>query len=188
MYHTEGFINPYTFDAKEHIIMLALEIKGQAWYLWCVTKEAIAETEALKQVLSFWLQQTLLTKGCKSEAGTQRELNRLGSYLQKGRSYGEAIEDVALFMYYCGRFYRWDSDMYGNNGKNSVNEHKKIYREITNGIYAYVSEDRLWEQYDERNVQSDALANEWELDLLEFCSLGKIKEGFFFIWEDNNDF
>ena len=55
MYHTEGFVNKYTMDFGKHIVMLSLEEGGGSWYVWCVVKKAIVDTDWLRQVLSFWL-------------------------------------------------------------------------------------------------------------------------------------
>ncbi len=185
MYHTEGFVNKYTINAEEHIIVLTLEIKGRPWYLWCVIKEAVATTKSLEQVLSFWLKQTLLTNGCTSRAATQRELNRLGSYLQKEKCEKTTVGNIALFMYYQGQFYQWDSELWsGKIYAECVKVNQKQYREIARGIYAYISVETLWEQCEICDFKWDALANEWERCLLEACILGKIEQGFFMIWED----
>lgn len=191
MYHTEGFVNKYTMNMDEHIIMLALEEQGRPWYLWCVVKKAVANTEVLRQVLSFWLKQTLLTKGCKGRVSTQRELNRLGGYLQNMECANGVLEDVQLFMYYQGEFYGWDSTSLTGICFSDDEEGKKEqqYKEIASGVYGYVSEDTLWEQYCCRdnkggNLEAEKLANEWELSLLKACSTGDIQEGFFLIWED----
>lgn len=194
MYHTEGFVNRHTIDIEKHIIMLALEQEGRPWYLWCVIKETVAKIEVLKQVLSFWLQQTLLTKGCNSQTSAQRELNRLGGYLQNMDQGKLMLDDIELFMYYQGHFYQWNSEMWcGDESVKTVHTDSKLYREIAKGVYGYVSEDELWTQYlcsndESANIDPETLANAWELSLLESCSLGNIEHGFFLIWEDRGVF
>lgn len=188
MYHTEGFVNKRAMNAEKHIVMLALEEDGRPWYLWCVMKESIVKTELIRQVLSFWLQQTLLTKGCSRPGSVQRELNRLGGYLQKMDKGAAETDDVELFMYYQGRLYQWDM----NNGY-GMREKMKGYGEITKGVYGYVSEEELWSRYmcDKKgraNMNPEALANAWELSLLEACSTGEIEHGFFLVWEDKSAF
>ena len=190
MYHTEGFVNRHTINTEKHIIMLALEQEGRAWYLWCVVKEGVAKIEELKQLLSFWLQQTLLTKGCNAPASAQRELNRLGGYLQNMDRDKFATDDIELFMYYQGRFYQWDGNGLSENCycDYCTEDAMKKYREISTGIYGYVSEETLWTQYlcdnDKPAIEPEALANFWELSLLESCNIGEIEHGFFLIWED----
>jgi len=191
MYHTEGFVNKHTINAEKHIIMLALEEEGRPWYLWCVVKEAIVPIEFFKQVLSFWLQQTLLTKGCNVPTSAQRELNRLGGYLRNMDGVELRFDEMELFMYYKGRFYHWNSEMWSDG--NEVVHMPKTYWEISKGIYGYVSEEELRTQYQCRDVNTvntrlEELANAWELSLVELCSLGKIEHGFFLIWEDKGAF
>lgn len=195
MYHTEGFVNRHTIGSEKHIIMLVLEQDGRLWYLWCVIKKGVAKADVLKQVLSFWLQQTLLTKGCKAPTSVQRELNRLGGYLQNMDQSKIAVDDMEMFMYYQGRFYQWDSNGLSGNGycDYDTEDGRKRYREIAKGVYGYVSEDGLWEQDCWSNAvrekdEIEALANSWELALLESCSLGEIEQGFFLIWEDKGVF
>lgn len=189
MYHTEGFVNKYTIDIKRHIIMLTLEQHSRPWYVWCVMRKAIAETELLQQELSFWLQQTLLINGICNIRYAQRELNRLGGYLQNRDSLKVKRKDIHLFMYYQGGFYSWDSDsVLRQNGKSN----RKLYREISQGVYGYVSEEALWEHYDkhcgEDSFRVEELANEWEMSLIEACGNGELEDAFFLIWEDTVDF
>ena len=185
MYHTEGFVNKYTMDFGKHIVMLSLEQAGCAWYVWCVVKKPVAEREWLRQVLSFWLQQTLLTNGICDVKYAQRELNRLGGYLQNMSSSKVPIEDIRLFMYYKGAFYRWESESLARQNPPC---NSNLYREISEGIYGYVSEESLWEQYercqDADGMKAEELANAWELSLLKACGDGKVEDGFFLIWED----
>ena len=185
MYHTEGFVNKYTMDFGKHIVMLSLEEGGCPWYVWCVVKKAVVDKEWLRQVLSFWLQQTLLTNGICEVKYAQRELNRLGGYLQNVDPVKVQMDDVQLFMYYRGAFYRWESDYVV---KNRSVQGANLHREISEGMYGYVSEEGLWEQYEKQpfgeKVQAEELANHWETSLMEACSKGEVEEGFFFIWED----
>ena len=189
MYHTEGFVNKHTINMKEHIIMLALEEKGCPWYLWCVLKKTIADTDVLKQVLSFWLRHTLLTNGCSNETSAQRELNRLGGYLQNLEASKMDIEDVRLFMYYQGKLYGWENES-AFRGESA--QDRTTYRKISEGIYGFVSEEGLWEDYNKHRkkeyIKVEELANMWEMSLVEACSNGIVEDGFFFIWEDTVDF
>ena len=180
MYHTEGFVNKYTIDSKKHIITLALKKDGRSWYVWCIIKKAVVETNMFRQVLSFWLQQTLLTRGNQSIAYVQRELNRLGGYLQNMKSSHIELQNVELLMFYEGEFYHWDDEDIGLK--------KGVYKELSKGFYGYVSEEGLWNVYrgDEESVEETA--NRMELSLLEACQNGETEEGFFLIWEDDGAF
>lgn len=184
MYHTEGFVNKHTMDMSKHIVMLSLEQNERPWYVWCVTKKSIVGREVLHQALSFWLQQTLLTNGICEQIYAQRELNRLGGYLQNMDPKKIRIEDIKLFMYYQGGFYKWEND-----GVASKQHHKgQNWREIGQGIYGYVSEESLWEQYEANLSRPEEIANALELSLVEACEKGEMEDGFFLIWEDSIDY
>lgn len=168
MFHTEGFIDQDTYGAKGPIYSLAVKKDGQAWYLWCVTdKKAKKGDKGLTEILDFWLRQTLLTKGCKEGAYVQRELNRLGSYLEKSGQLNGVWGEIRLFMYYQGRFYRWGD------------EEGQYMAE--NGFQAYLS-PRFTEKLEGNSLEQ--LANNLELYLLKGYSTGQMGRGFFMVWED----
>ena len=177
MYHTEGFVNKYTIDAKKHIITLALEREGRPWYVWCITKKAVVETDVFRQVLSFWLQQTLLTQGKKWKAYARRELNRLGGYLEHIKGLSVEVEDIHLIMLYEGEFYHWHNENRGFTDD---------VLELSDGLFGYVSEEGFLRTYQKEDFQMESTVNKLELSLLEACKDGKLEEGFFLIWEDGN--
>lgn len=168
MFHTEGFIDKDTYGLRGRVYSLAAELEGQPWYLWCVVgRKAGKGDKGLLEVLEFWRKQTLLTKGCKGVAYVQRELNRLGSYLERSGQLNGVWGEIRLFMYYQGTFYRWGDD----DGK---------YME-DNGLRAYLSPDFA------RRLEGDSLerlANNLELHLLKGYSMGQMDRGFFMVWED----
>lgn len=179
MYHTEGFVNKHTMDSKKHIITLALEKEERPWYVWCIVRKAVVETHVFRQVLSFWLQQTLLTGGKKSSVYVQRELNRLGGYLENMKELPVDVGDILLFMLYDGKLYCWDSENLGfcNN-----------IMELSGGVYGYVSEEGFLEQYPIGDFQTEIIANRLELSLLKACQKGEMEDAFFLIWEDKHVF
>lgn len=173
MYHTEGYLDKNTYFAKGHIWGNAIVHQGNICYVWCVAaseKEAeradsVEETDSMVRQ---WVHQELVVALGKGQVSIQKEVNRFGAFMKK-----------KLYLYYKGHFFA--------GGDNN------LWRCIAKGVgvYASLTVSRLpeFEQLIQSgNVTSEQMGNLLKTAMLGAMSEGRLEQGFFLLWEDDNAF
>lgn len=106
MYHTEGYVDSYTYFAEGKIISFEMCREGRSCYFWCVMclEEKFWEAEH-KKALARWFYQDLTVILDRGELYIQKELNRLGDCLKGSDGMKMNRESLLLCLYYRGKLY-----------------------------------------------------------------------------------
>ncbi len=128
MYHTEGYVDPYTYFTEGKIISFEMCREGSNCYFWCVMcwEKDFLKAE-YKKALAGWFYQDLMVILDKGELCIQKELNRLGDCL-KGSDRAEiSRESLLLCLYYRGKLY-----IYGE-------EAQRLWHQVSGGVGVCIS-------------------------------------------------
>ncbi len=149
MYHTEGYVDRLTYFADGHIRSFGMELKDRSCYLWCVSpqqKEGEWQRDSLEEVLSKWFYQELVAVFAKGSVYVQKELNRLGAYLEgKGNNIKLAGGKIQLYLYWSGELF-----IYGK-------QEGRLHWHVKNGIGVAVITNGL---QDKECLQAACMKNE----------------------------
>ena len=196
MYHTEGYLDRQTYVAREYITAWSLQKEKNMCYFWCVWKEPVGRKDsrtgnALVQETESWFYKELVKKLGKGRAELERELERLGGWLQRGFRVHAAPNAPFLCLYYRGQIYTHGEE---NDGIWAIKGHRGMYlwykRTETEPGTAEEGDILTWTEpfYAEASWTMEEQANRLQTKLLTAMSRRILEKSFFFVWEDRDDF
>ncbi len=192
MRHIEGFLDKHTYFNKGHIWSFAMQQKdnGGMCYFWCVLEVGLdRREEELKQKLTTWFEQELSAYLEKGSVFIQKELNRYGSLLGKGKAFYNVPESPVLHLYFQGELYSYGA---GKGGYEHFDGLSGIY--LTSPLWevAEIREIvmRIMEEHalTHRCLCLEEFGNCLKTKMLRAMSDEKLEKGYFLLWEETCDF
>ncbi len=181
MYHTEGYLDKQTYFTKGHIFKFAMAQGKSLCYFWCVLEKTFSGGEReFEARLKKWFLQELVVQLEKGRVYIQKELNRFGSYLMKNRECYSVGEVPFLCVYFQGQVYVCGGGE--SAGFICFKEHKGVYLSPS---LRNVQEIR---ECVEREISLEEKGNHFKACMLRAMSEGVLESGYFFLWEDSDDF
>ncbi len=207
MYHSEGYVDRQSYFIKGNMWNFGMEQGGRCCYFWYVMPYGTETSERkskLVSVLPDWFHQELPVALERGGIYIQKELNRFGAYLSE--AWKEAQQpDVPegwplLYLYFNGRMYFCGKDaeevgwsviggvgvcisceltMLRETMKCLADSNAERGNMVQTGAAATVMKVR-----DTRRLHMAKVGNAIKMHMLEALSEGRMKQGFFMIWED----
>ena len=192
MYYTEGFLKEDTYFSRGHIWHLGMTWDKKECLFWCVSEESLGkESGEVEHVLKKWFEQELSHALEQGAVEIQRELNRFGARFKQWSGLKKDVKSPVLYLYFQGNIY----------SSEEVKAVLKQYRghrgaviswePVPNGKGDNVMENYLTEWLAESKRQSkstEEAANILKSDMLAAMSSGTLKQGYFILWEAEDDF
>ena len=186
MYHTEGYLDKKTYFAKGHIWGNAIMHQGSICYVWCVAvqeKEAECEESVEKNdsTVKQWVYQELVVALGNGQVAVQKELKRFGVFMKK-----------KMYLYYKGHFFTDGED---SSWQFVVKRVGVFVSPTVSGLpeFGQIMQNRSvisGEQITENcsDVSAEQLGNRLKTAMLRAMSEGRLEQGYFLVWEDEDAF
>ena len=192
MYYTEGFLKEDTYFSRGHIWHFGMTWDKKECLFLCVSGERLdKEPGTVEHVLKKWFEQELPHALEQGTVEIQRELNRFGARFKQWSGLKKDVKSPVLYLYFQGNIYSNEKDeavlrqYRGHRGvilswKPVPNEKGK------NAMENYLTE---WLAESKRQSKSpEEAANILKTDMLAAMSRGTLKQGYFILWEKDDDF
>lgn len=170
MYHAEGYLDRQTYFTRERITSLVIEKEKSICYFWCVWKAPMQNPGDVK-ALKTWFYGKLAPQLDGGAMTIRKELERFGSMGLK--------TPLLLCLSFQGNIYTWGEE---KNGIWRFQGNRGLYL-WTDPLYLR-AEEALQRRYDTLEEQANSL----QAGFLKSMSEGQLEQGFYFVWEDNDDF
>ena len=192
MYHTEGFLKEDTYFIRGHIWHLGMTWDKKECLFLCVSEESLGkESSALGHVLKKWFEQEMPHALEQGAVEIQRELNRFGARFKQWSGLKKDVKSPVLCLYFQGNIYSNEKDeailsqYRGHRGVILSWECASDEKE-RNAMGNYLTE---WLAESKRQSKSpEEVANILKTDMLAAMSRGTLKQGYFILWEEDDDF
>ena len=192
MYYTEGFLKEDTYFSRGHIWHLGMTWDKKECLFWCVFKESLdKESRAVEHVLKKWFEQGLPHALEQGAVEIQRELNRFCVWMKKWSGLKEDVKSPILYLYFQGIIYSNEKDeavLRQFRGRRGV---ILSWEAMSDGKGKNAMAYDLTEWLAESPKQSQSpeeTANCLKTDMLAAMSRGTLKQGYFILWEAEDDF
>lgn len=181
MYHTEGYLDKQTYFTKGHIFKFAIAQGKSLCYFWCVLEKGLSGGEReFEARLKKWFLQELVVQLEKGGVYIQKELNRFGNCLFKCREHYGVQEEPFLCVYFRGQVYACGGDERVGFGR--FKGHKGVY------LSPSLRSVKAIMECVEKEISLEEKGNRFKACMLRAMSEGELECGYFFLWEDGNDF
>lgn len=192
MYYTEGFLKEDTYFSRGHIWHLGMTWDKKECLFLCVSEESLGkESSALEHVLKKWFEQEMPHALEQGAVEIQRELNRFGARFKQWSGLKKDVKSPVLYLYFQGNIYSNEKDeailsqYRGHRGVILSWECASDEKE-RNAMGNYLTE---WLAESKRQSKSpEEVANILKTDMLAAMSRGTLKQGYFILWEEDDDF
>lgn len=203
MYHTEGYVDEYTYFTKGHIYSFEMLQGGRNCYFWCVLPFGAEEPEGdFEYLLSGWFYQELGMLLDKGPIYTQKELNRLGECLKDYGSLHSGKGHLLLCLYYRNRLYFYGKEaeetcwMISGGVGVCISSEMTAVQEVMSCLAENMREAtaksgtekiRITKSGTEGAWQGEKIAglgNKLKKYILKALSEGRLANGYFLLWED----
>lgn len=192
MYYTEGFLKEDTYFSRGHIWHFRMTWDKKECLFLCVSEESLGkESGAVENVLKKWFEQELPHALEQGAVEIQRELNRFSARFKQWSGLKKDDKSPMLYLYFQG-------NIYSNEEVEAVLKQYRGHRGVVlsweavsdgkgeNAMENYLTE---WLAESKRQAQSpDEVANNLKTDMLRAMSRGTLKQGYFILWEAEDDF
>ena len=192
MYYTEGFLKEDTYFSRGHIWRLGMTWDKKECLFWCISEESLdKELRAIEKVLNTWFEQELPHALEQGAVEIQRELNRFSARFKQWSGLKKDVKSPMLYLYFQGNIYSSERDetvlkqYIGHRGVvlswDAVPSGKGD-NIMGNYLTEWLAESKEYSQSPEE------AANNLKTDMLRAMSRGALKQGYFILWEEDDDF
>ncbi len=186
MYYSEGYVDRQTYVTRGHVWSLGMEFNETNCFFWCVLLWGMEKEAVLEERLSAWFYQELGKSLAKGPMYIQKELNRLGGCMK--------AEAPLLYLYFQNRMYFYGEDAHRASWGIQDGLGICISPEMTAGKkeWAFLSAacekafDAPYAGVEPMEERAARLGHALQKILLTNVSEGRIKQGYFFLWEERN--
>ena len=202
MFYTESFLNENTCLGKEHMWHFKITWHETECLFCCVCENKFdRKVDEVEAVLKAWFYCTLLCSLEKGAVEIQRELNRFVVWLVKWNKAEEDVKPPVLYLYIQGNLYLsitneavfakcrghrgviWSKD--DETDKMRAGDMEVYLREYLAEDINFANDLKHCDTY-VKTVEETA--NRLKRDMLVAMSRGTLKQGYFIIWEAEDDF
>ena len=192
MYYTEGFLKEDTYFSHGHIWRLGMTWDKKECLFLCVSEESLGEeTDMVDNVLKMWFEQELPHALEQGAVEIQRELNRFSARFKQWSGLKKDVKSPMLYLYFQGNIYSNEKD---EAVLRQYRGHRGVilsWKPVPNEKGKNAMENHLTEWLAESKRQSkspEEVANSLKSDMLAAMSRGTLKQGYFILWEAEDDF
>lgn len=192
MYCTEGFLKEDTYFSRGHIWHFGMTWDKKECLFLCVSEESLdKEPEAVENVLKRWFEQELPHAFEQGAVEIQRELNRFSARFKQWSGLKKDVKSPVLYLYFQGNIYSNEKD---EAVLKQYRRHRGVilrWRDVLdvkekNATVNYLTE---WLAESPKQPKSpEETANILKADMLAAMNRGTLKQGYFILWEADDDF
>ncbi len=192
MYYTEGFLKEDTYFSRGHIWHLGMTWDKKECLFLCVSEESMGkEPGVVEKVLNTWFEQELPHVLKQGDVEIQRELYRFSVRFKQWSGLKKDDKSPVLYLYFQGKIYSSEKD---EAVLRQYRGHRGVIlslKAVPSGKGDNIMGNYLTEWLAESKRQSkspEEVANILKTDMLAAMSRGTLKQGYFILWEEDDDF
>ena len=202
MFYTESFLNESTYLGKEYMWHFKMTWDKKECFFCCVCGNKFdREKDETEDILKKWFYQTLPCSLEKGALEIQKELNRFAVWLVKWNGAEKDVKAPVLYLYIQDELYSSETNeavfvgYRGHRGviwsRDDVWNEKEIENMTTYLAEFLAGETKSGKRLKKSNILKktpEETANRLKRDMLAAMSRGTLKQGYFIIWEEEDDF